>query len=65
MTTDPLDEPVGIPAHRSQKMPRKIQRSVWAAMTKEQREGYLRWVREYHDALEQERRDARKGRYGY
>lgn len=53
------------PDFRDQSMPKPLPEGRWERMKAKERYEYIKWCREYRDRLEQERRDKKKGKYGY
>ena len=53
------------PEHMQRKPIGKLDKKRWAQMTPEQREGFLKWQREWHDSLADEDRSRRRKKWGY
>lgn len=54
-----------LPLHLDKSPPCKLPAALWKSMTDQQKEGYLKYVREYLDKLEDEERDNRRKQNGY
>lgn len=60
-----MDEPGGVPEHLDRTPPDRVNKVAWRRMNAAQREGYLRWLREWRDGMDEERRAKRRHRHGY